>query len=62
MATNDRGSLQRVDQETVSSENLGNAAENTSKTRIDATRNRPQLKDGGNTPLGGFAREVAGVC
>ena len=59
--------LQRVEQETVSSQNMTNAKENTNRTRIDAAGSRLQLKDGerrqknwsGSTPLGGFAREVA---
>ena len=38
--------LQRVEQEIVSSQNLANAIENMSKTRIDATRSRLRLKDG----------------
>ena len=51
----------------MSSQNLANAVENMSKTRINATGSRPRLKDGerlhpkswsGSTPLGGFAREV----
>ena len=62
------GTLQRVEQETVSPQNLPNAIENMSKTRIDATGSDLRLKDGerlypkswsGSTPLGGFAREVA---
>ena len=62
------GSLQRVEQETVSSQNLANAVENMNRTQIDATGKRLRLKDGerlypknwsGSTPLGGFAREVA---
>ena len=62
------GTLQRIEQETVSSQSLANAVENIKKTRIDATGNRLRLKDGerlfprswsGSTPLGGFAREVA---
>ena len=40
------GTLQRVEQETVSSQSLANATENMSKTRIDATGNRLRLKDG----------------
>ena len=60
--------LQRVEQETVSSQSLANAVENMSKTRIDATGNRLRLKDGerlylksrsGSASLKGFAREVA---
>ena len=61
------GTLQRVEQETVSSQNLACAIENLSKTRSDVTGSRLRLKDGerlypkswsGNT-LGGLAREVA---
>ena len=60
------GSLQRVEQETVSSQNLDNTFENTNRTRIDATGSRLRLKDGerlypkswsGSTSLAGFARE-----
>ena len=60
--------LQRVEQETVSSQNLAYAIENLSKTRSDVTGSRLRLKDGeqlylkswsGNAPLGGLAREVA---
>ena len=60
--------LQQVEQETTSSQNLANAFENLSRTRSDATGSRLRLKDGerlypknwsGNTPLGGLAREVA---
>ena len=55
--------VQRVEQETVSSQNRANAVENMSKTRIDASRSRLRLKDGerlypkswsGSTPLGGL--------
>ena len=55
------GTLQRVEQEAVSSESIG-------RTRTEATAVRLRLKDGerlypkswsGTTPLGGFAREVA---
>ena len=62
------GSLQRVEQETVSSQNLDNTFENTNRTRIDATGSRLRLKDGerlypkswsGSTSLAGFAREFA---
>ena len=62
------GSLQRVEQETVSSQNLINASENMNWTRIDATGHRLRLKDGerlypkswsGSTSLAGFAREIA---
>ena len=61
------GTLQRVEQEAVSSQSLANAIENIG-TRIDATVSRLRLKDGerlyaknclGGTPIGGFAREVA---
>ena len=60
--------VQRVEQETMSSQNLANTIENMGKTRIDATGRRLRIKDGerlypqswlGSTPLGGFAREVA---
>ena len=62
------GALQRVEQESVSSQNLAYAIDTLSKTRSDVTGSRLRLKDGerlhpkswsGNTPLGGFAREVA---
>ena len=62
------GSLRRVEQETVSSQNVADAIENMSKTRIDAKGIRLRLKDGerlypkswsDSTPLGRFAREVA---
>ena len=62
------GTLERVEQEAVSSQSSANAIEPTNKTRIGATGNRLRLKDGerrhlkswsGSTPLGGFAREVA---
>ena len=52
----------------MSSQNLANAIENISRTPAEATGDRLRLKDGerlypkswpGNTPLGGFAREVA---
>ena len=61
------GSLQRVGQETVTSQNLANAVENMNRTRMDATRIRLRLKDGerfspkswwGSTSLAGFAREI----
>ena len=60
--------LQRVEQEIVSSQNLAYAIENLSKTRNDVTGSRLRLKDGerlyskscsGSKPLGGLAREVA---
>ena len=60
--------LQRVERETMSSQNLATALENLSKTRSDTTGSTLRLKDGerlypkslsGNTPLGGLAREVA---
>ena len=66
MATND-GSLQRFEQETVTSQNLANAIENMSRTRIDATGLRLRLQDGerlypkswsGTILLAGFAREI----
>ena len=59
------GSLQRVEQETVSSQNLANAIDNMNRTRIDATGNRLRLMDGerlswsGSTTLAGFARDIA---
>ena len=62
------GTLERVEQETVSSQNMANAIENLSKTRGDLTGSRLRLRDGerlyperwsGNKPLGGLAREVA---
>ena len=62
------GTLERVKQETVSSQSLVNAIESIGRTRSDATAVRLRLKDGerlypkswsGTTPLGGFAREVA---
>ena len=61
-------SLQRVEQETVSSQNLASAFEKMNETRIDATGNSLRLRDGerlcpkswsGSTPLGGLAREIA---
>ena len=66
MATSD--GVQRVEQETVSSQGLANVLHNMNKTRIDAVGNRLSLKDGerlypksrsDSTPLGGFAREIA---
>ena len=59
------GTLQRVEQETVSSQNLAYAIENLSKIRSDVTGSPLRLKDGerlypkGWSPIGGFAREVA---
>ena len=62
------GTLQRFEQEAVSSQNTADAIENPSRTRSDVTGSRLRLKDGegldpkswsGNTPLGGLAREVA---
>ena len=59
------GTLQRVEQEAVSSQSLANAIESIGRT---PTAGRLRLKDGerlcqkswsGTTPLGGFAREVA---
>ena len=61
--------LQQVEQETTSSQNLAYAIENLSRTRSDATGSRLRLKDGerlypktwsGNTPLGGLARRCWG--
>ena len=61
------GSLQRVEQECVTLQNLANAIENMSRTRIDATGLRLRLQDGerlypkswsGSTSLAGFAREI----
>ena len=60
--------LQEVEQETTSSQNLANAIENLSRTRSDVMGSRLRLKDGerldpmswsGNTLLGWLAREVA---
>ena len=60
--------LQRIEQEAVSSQNMANAIENLSRTRSDVTGSRLRLKDGeglypkswsSNMPLGGLAREVA---
>ena len=62
------GTLQRVEQEAVSSQNIANAIENIGRTRTDATVSRLRLKEGerlypkswsGGTPIGGFPREVA---
>ena len=62
------GTLQRVEQEAVSSQSLANAIESIGRTRTEATAVRLRLKDGerlypkswsGTTPLGGFARAVA---
>ena len=62
------GTLQRVEQEAVSTQSLANAIESIGRTRTEATAVRLRLKDGerlypkswsGTTPLGGFAREVA---
>ena len=62
------GTLQRVEQEAVSSQSLANAIEGIGRTRMDATVSRLRLKDGeqlypkswsGGTPVGCFAREVA---
>ena len=61
------GSLQRVEQETVTSQNLTNAIENMNRTRNDATGNRLRLKDGerlypknwsGSTSFAGLGREI----
>ena len=62
------GTLQRVEQEAVSSQSLANAIESIGRTRTEATAGRLRLKGGerlypkswsGSTQLGGFAREVA---
>ena len=62
------GTLQRIEQEAVSSQSLANVIENVGRTRTDATASRLRLKDGerlypkswsGSTPIGGFARKVA---
>ena len=62
------GTLQRIQQKAVSSQNMGNAIENIRRTRSEVTGGRLRLKDGerlypkswsGNTPPGGLAREVA---
>ena len=62
------GTLQRIEQEAVSSQSLADAIGNIGRTRTDVTAGRLRLKDGerlypkswsGSTPLGGFAREVA---
>ena len=62
------GTLQRVEQEAVSSRSLANAIGSIGRTRTEATAGRLRLKDGerlypkswsGSTPIGGFAREVA---
>ena len=62
------GTLQRVEQEAVSSQSLANAIESIGRTRTEATAGRLRLKDGerlypkswsGSTTIGGFAREVA---
>ena len=62
------GSLQQVEQETVTAQCLANAIANTSRTRTDATGNRLPCKDGerlypkswsGSTSLSGFAHEIA---
>ena len=62
--------LQRVEEETVSSQNLAHAIENLSKTRSDVTGSRLRLKDGeqlhpksrsGNTPVGESEEQVSPV-
>ena len=62
------GTLQRVEQEAVSSQSLANAIESIGRTRTEAIAGRLRLKEGerlypkswsGSTPIGGFAREVA---
>ena len=61
------GSLQRVEQETVTAQCLANAIANMSRTRTDATGNGLRFKDGerlypkswsGSTSLSGFAHEI----
>ena len=52
------GTLQRVEQETVSSQNLTIAMENMNRAPTDATGCYPKNWSS-STPLGGFAREVA---
>ena len=61
------GTLQRIEQEAVSSQSLANAIESISRTRTDVIAGQLRLKDGerlcpksrsGSTPVGGFAREV----
>ena len=63
-----RTTLQRIEQEALSSQSLANAIESIGRTRTEATASRLRLKDGerlypkswsSTTPLGGFAREVA---
>ena len=62
------GTLQRIEQDAVSSQSLANVIENIGRTRTDVTAGRLRLKDGerlylkswsGSTPIGGFVREVA---
>ena len=62
------GTLQRVEQEAVSSQSLANAIESIGRTRTEATAGRLRLKDGqrlypkswsGSTPILGFAGVVA---
>ena len=62
------GSLQRVEQENVTSQSLANAIENMNRTRTDATGDRLRLKDeerlyleswSGSTSLAVSAREIA---
>ena len=59
--------LQRVERETVSSQNMANAFESTKRTRTDSAGSRLRLEHerlywknwSGSTPLGGFARKAA---
>ena len=62
------GTLQRVEQEALSSQSLANASESIGRIRTEATAGRQRLKEGerlhpkswsGSTPIGGFARDVA---
>ena len=56
--------LQRVEQETVSSQNLANAVENMNRIRIDAMGNRLRLKDGDDRhvePVSELAEALANV-
>ena len=61
------GTLQRVEQEAVSSQSMAHAIESIGRTRSEATASRQRLKDGerlhpkswsGSIPIGGFARKV----
>ena len=61
------GTLQRVEQEAVSSQSLAYAIERIGRTRTEATAGRLRLKDGerlhpkcwsGNTPIGGLIQRI----